>query len=175
MKHLTPWHQVIVLVLTTLIGLNGCTTGKVVGTSALKADRIEAELTFWPLPARHIIATTVASVAAGTMDPFATFDADGTIWSSDATESFIAYLESQGILTPDHLEPALKLVPLLPGEGVYSYYQRLCAKDKAIGYPWCAQAFAGFTLAELRRHYAAMMKTPGCSVRVWTVGEDGRI
>jgi phosphoserine phosphatase len=68
----------------------------------------------------------------------------------------------------------LKLVPFLPGEGVSSYYQRLCAKDKAIGYPWCAQVFAGFTLAELRRHYAAMMKTPGCRVRVWTVDEDGR-
>ncbi len=137
-----------------------------------EAAKLAAELTLWPPADRQAIANAVAAAAAKVAQPFATLDADGTLWSSDATESFIAYLETQGLLTPDRLEPALKLVPFLPGEGVYSYYQRLCAKDKAIGYPWCTQVFAGFTLAELRQQYAAMMKTPGSQVRVWTVGAD---
>ena len=69
------------------------------------------------------------------------------------------------------MKPHLRIVPFLPGEGVYSYYLRLCEKDKAIGYPWCAQAFAGFTLADLRRHYTTMMKKAGSKVRVWTAPE----
>ena len=145
-----------------------------VRTGGIDAAALEAGLTLWPAGARHALATAVAKAAAiGTDTPFATFDADGTIWSSDATESFIAYLDAQGVLTPERVEPALKVVPFLAGEGVYSYYMRLCAKDKAIGYPWCAQLFAGFTITELRRYYAAMMQTPGSTVRVWKVAANG--
>ena len=135
---------------------------------SVDTGRLESALTLWPQEDRHIIAASVAQAAGqGTEQPFATFDADGTLWSSDATESFMAYLDSRGLLTPGHLEPSLKVIPFLPGEGVFSYYLRLCAQDKAIGYPWCTQVFAGFTLAELRREYEAMMKTDGSKVQVW--------
>ncbi len=143
-----------------------------VATSSAKfsidAIQLESALTLWPEEDRHSIAVSVAKAAADDLEqPFAVFDADGTIWSSDATESFMAYLESKGVLTPDHLEPSLKVVPFLPDEGVYSYYLRLCALNKAIGYPWCTQVFAGFTLEELRGYYQDMMKTAGSQVRVW--------
>lgn len=134
------------------------------------AEKLESALTLWPESDRKTLATAVATAAAKQEHPFATFDADGTLWSSDATESFIAWLEAKGILTPDRLGTEIKVVPFLKDEGVYSYYQRLCGIDKAIGYPFIAQVFAGFTLAELRGHYEAMMKTPGSKVRVWKDG-----
>jgi phosphoserine phosphatase len=165
MKNRVSWCQALVLGMATLASLGGDGAGKVASLSV--PERIEAGLTLWPPESRHSIATAVAA-ATGMDNPFATFDADGTLWSSDATEAFLAYLDAQGVLTPAFLDPALKLVPFLPGEGIYSYYQRLCAQDKAIGYPWCAQVFAGFTIAELRQHYAAMMKTRGSTVAAWT-------
>jgi phosphoglycolate phosphatase-like HAD superfamily hydrolase len=131
---------------------------------------LEAGLTLWPEADRRALASAAAAAATGQNSPYAVFDADGTIWSSDATESFIAYLEANGLLTPERLRPEIKVIPFLPGEGVYSYYQRLCKIDKAIGYPFSAQVFAGLSLAELRGHYAGMMKTPGSTVRVWKTG-----
>ena len=138
------------------------------GKSVVDVAQLKSSLTLWPEADRDLLATSVAAAAEKDKGvPFATFDADGTIWSSDATESFMAYLDAQRVLVPERLEASLKIIPILPGEGIYSYYLRLCAKDKAIGYPWCAQVFAGFTLKELRDHYEAMMKTPGTKVRVW--------
>ena len=155
-----------------VVPMAACTAADVATRpSPIKVDasRLVGQLTLWPEDSRRTIAEAVARAAArDTAPPFATFDADGTIWSSDATESFLAYLDAQGILKPDHIEAHLRIVPFLPGEGVYSYYLRLCEKDKAIGYPWCAQAFAGFTLADLRHHYTTMMKKAGSKVRVWT-------
>jgi phosphoserine phosphatase len=134
------------------------------------ADNLESALTLWPEADRKMIATSVAGAANHQECPYATFDADGTLWSSDATDAFIAYLDAKQILTPDQLDEEIQVIPLLKDEGVYSYYQRLCGIDHAIGYPFAAQAFAGFSLSELRGHYETMMISPAFTVRVWRHG-----
>lgn len=169
-----PFFAILLATLAIPLHLTACAGAPAApGAPSARVDaaRLASELTLWPEESRRTIAESVARAAAGgSAPPFAVFDADGTLWSSDATESFIAYLEERGILTAAELRPEIKVVPFLPGEGVYSYYQRLCAMDKAIGYPFAAQVFAGFTLAQLRSHYEAMMKTAGSHVRVWKDG-----
>jgi phosphoserine phosphatase len=88
---------------------------------------------------------------------YAVFDADNTIWNHDLEEALLPFLENRGTLSAATLDPALKPVPLHPGESLYGYYLRLCEIDDKVCYPWIAQVFAGRTLAALKADVDALM------------------
>lgn len=104
---------------------------------------------------------------------YVVFDADNTIWNHDLEEALLPFLESRGTLSAATLDPALRPVPLLPGESLYGYYLRLCEIDDKVCYPWIAQVFAGRTLGALKVDVDALMarKTP---IPV-TYRKDGRL
>jgi len=112
------------------------------------------ELDLWPAAAATRIE---AAVARAPKHSFATFDADNTTWKYDIEESLLPYLENKGLLSVATLDPSLKPIPLLPGESLYGYYERLCEVDDKLCYPWIAQIFAGRPLAELKEQVDAMM------------------
>jgi phosphoserine phosphatase len=111
-------------------------------------------LDLWPAPARAQIESVVAHAPPGS---YATFDADNTIWKNDIEEGLLPFLENKGVLSIARLDPSLKPIPVLKGEGLYGYYQRLCAIDDKLCYPWIVQVFAGRPLADLKRDVDAMM------------------
>jgi phosphoserine phosphatase len=111
-------------------------------------------LDLWPADARASIEAAIDHAPAGS---FATFDADNTIWKYDIEESLLPYLENEGMLSVAKLDPALKPIPLRPGESLYGYYRRLCAIDEKLCYPWAAQAFSGIPLATLKREIDTMI------------------
>ncbi|CAN5356242.1 hypothetical protein BH10PSE15_BH10PSE15_17830 [soil metagenome] len=118
------------------------------------APATAAELDLWPAAARAQIESVVAHVPPGS---YATFDADNTLWMNDVEEGLLPFLENKGVLSIDSLDPALKPVPVLPGESLYGYYQRLCEIDEKLCYPWIAEVFAGRPLAALKVDVDAMM------------------
>ncbi len=68
----------------------------------------------------------------------AAFDADGTLWSWDATESLLDWLDRRG------------RIPRPPGAArVLDPYYAMVAEDKGRGYRYGAQLFAGLELGEL--------------------------
>ncbi|MHA6803314.1 HAD family hydrolase [Salinifilum ghardaiensis] len=83
---------------------------------------------------------------------YAVFDADNTLWEHDLEEALLPYLEMRGVLSPERLDPSLRLIPFRDGESLYSYYLRLCEIDDKVCYPWIAQAFSGLRLGELKGH-----------------------
>lgn len=111
-------------------------------------------LDLWPDAARAPIMAAIARAPAGA---FATFDADNTIWKYDIEEALLPYLENEGVLSVARLDPALRPIPVQPGESLYGYYQRLCGIDDKLCYPWIAQAFAGIPLATLKREVDTMI------------------
>lgn len=123
-------------------------------------------LTLAPLVAAPTLASDVATIdraiAHAQPGDYAVFDADNTIWEHDLEEALLPFLEARGVLSPATLDPALMPVPLHPGESLYGYYQRLCAIDDKVCYPWIAQVFAGRSLAALKADVDALMasRTP---------------
>ncbi|MCW2763740.1 MAG: hypothetical protein JWR85_3941 [Marmoricola sp.] len=97
------------------------------------------------------------AIRAAPTGSYAVFDADNTIWNHDLEEALLPFLENRGTLSVATLDPALKPVPLLPGESLYGYYLRLCEIDDKVCYPWIAQVFAGRTLAALKVDVDALM------------------
>lgn len=92
---------------------------------------------------------TVAELVEGAAPcDFAVFDADGTLWEGDVTESLFARLSREG-WTLDRMPAAIFPVPPLPGERAFAYYERLTAFDVSLGYAWIASAFAGWRLGDL--------------------------
>lgn len=85
-------------------------------------------------------------------DRYAVFDADNTIWNHDLEEALLPFLEMKGVLSPDNIDPSLRLIPFRDGESLYSYYVRLCDIDNKIGYPWIAQVFSGYDIKHLKVH-----------------------
>lgn len=87
---------------------------------------------------------------------YAVFDMDNTSYQYDLTEYMLPYLESQGVLTRDNLDPALKIIPFkdtaTEKESLYSYYVRLCEIDDLVCYPWIAQSFSGLKLKDVKVH-----------------------
>lgn len=124
----------------------------VAGSAATAAE--PATLDLWPAAAREAIERTVAAAPPGS---FATFDADNTIWRYDVEEALLPYLENKGVISVAALDPAMRPIPLLPGETLYGYYLRMCEIDDKICYPWIAQMFAGRPLAALKQDVDAMM------------------
>lgn len=118
-----------------------------------------AELSHWPQPAaKQLQAMIKANAHQGN---YAVFDMDNTSYRYDLEESLLPFLEMQGVLSREKLDPSLKLMPFkdLNGhqESLNSYYYRLCEIDDMVCYPWVAQVFSGFTLAELKGHVDALM------------------
>lgn len=112
----------------------------------------------WPEPARTTLDHAVAAARPG---DYAVFDADGTLWSSDIEEAGIAFFEQQGWLSAATLDPALRPLPLEPGESLYGYYRRLCDFDSKLCLPWSAQVFAGQPLGVLKQRFDALFAHRG--------------
>lgn len=105
---------------------------------------------------------------------YAVFDADNTIWHQDLEETFLPFLENKGILTRQTLDPSLCIIPFHPDDSLVSYGFKLYQMDHKIGYPWFAQVFSGFTLAELKGQVDDLFALKGKSIpcRRW---ENGRL
>jgi len=109
-------------------------------------------LASWPEPARSRLETLIQRHAH--QGAFAIFDADNTSYQHDLLGALLPFMEQKGLLTRDTMLPSLAVIPFddQPGrrETLHGYYQRLCALDDQISYPWASQIFAGFTLRELK-------------------------
>nr|WP_202538498.1 haloacid dehalogenase-like hydrolase [Streptomyces sp. SID8379] len=96
---------------------------------------------------------------------YATFDADNTTYRGDLEESLLPFLEMRGVLTRDTVAASLEVVPFADTAGrretLTAYYDRLCAIDDQIGYPWAVQVFSGFTLRELKSYVDELMAYEG--------------
>ncbi|MFD1033291.1 HAD family hydrolase [Sphingomonas hankookensis] len=112
----------------------------------------------WPAPAQADLDRAVAAARPG---DYAVFDADGTLWSSDIEEAGIAFFEQRGWLSIATLDPALRPIPVLPGETLYGYYRRLCDFDAKLCLPWSAQVFAGQPLGVLKQRFDALLAHRG--------------
>jgi phosphoserine phosphatase len=126
---------------------------------ALTAPVVATELKHWPEPAAKQLASMIEANA--NKGNFAVFDMDNTSYRYDLEESLLPFLENQGVLTREKLDPSLKLIPFKDTaehqESLFSYYYRLCEIDDMVCYPWVAQVFSGFTLAELKGYVDALM------------------
>ncbi len=130
--------------------LLGALTASLLAGAAPAADPLD----LWPEAARAPIEAAVAHAPAGA---YATFDGDNTSWKYDIEEALLPYLENEGMLQARRLGPALEPIPLLPDESLYGYYQRLCAIDDKLCYPWIAQIFSGIPLGTLKRAVDTMI------------------
>ena len=90
--------------------------------------------------------------AYGYNDNYAVFDADGTLWSHDLSESLLAVLESEKVISVGRYDDFMFPLPIRAGESLVSYYLRLCDADISLGYFWLCQAFAGFSPGQLKEH-----------------------
>ncbi|KAK8061620.1 hypothetical protein PG994_007986 [Apiospora phragmitis] len=133
------------------------------------------ELQHWPRAAAESLTTMIRRNANSSN--YAVFDMDNTSYRWDLEESIIPFLENKGVLTRDTLDPSLKLIPFHDtaayNETLYSYYQRLCAIDEFVCYPWAAQVFAGLTLRELKGHVDELMALNGTAVPTSYWDDDG--
>lgn len=116
------------------------------------ASSSSINLSHWPEPAATELRKMICQNA--NQSNYAVFDMDNTSYRFDLEESLLPFLENRGILTRSTLDPSLKIVEFKDQanftESLFSYYYRLCAIDDLICYPWVAQIFSGFTLAELK-------------------------
>lgn len=123
-----------------------------IGWGAALASASETRLTHWPPAAAEQLNRLIAAHAH--RGAFAVFDADNTSYQHDLEESLLPFLEARGILGRDRLDPSLQPIPFKDAEArkesLYSYYERLCAIDDQVCYPWVAQVFSGFTLGQLK-------------------------
>ncbi|KAJ4375943.1 hypothetical protein N0V83_001222 [Neocucurbitaria cava] len=106
----------------------------------------------WPADAAAALSAMIIKNA--NQSNYAVFDMDQTSYRYDLEESLLPFLENQGILTRDNLDPSLKLIDFKDTanftETLYSYYNRICEVDDLVCYPWIAQVWSGFTLRELK-------------------------
>ena len=117
------------------------------------------ELKHWPAEAAKQLDSMIAANA--NKGNYAVFDMDNTSYRYDLEEALLPFMENQGLLTRDKLDPSLKLIPFKDTaehkESLFSYYYRLCEIDDMVCYPWVAQVFSGFTLKELKAQVDALM------------------
>lgn len=117
------------------------------------------QLKHWPAEAAAALNAMIAKNA--NQSNYAVFDMDNTSYRYDLEESLLPFLENQGILTRDNIDPSLKLVDFKDTanftESLYSYYNRLCEIDDFVCYPWAAQVWAGFSLRELKSYVDQLM------------------
>ncbi|MDR1608068.1 MAG: haloacid dehalogenase-like hydrolase [Deltaproteobacteria bacterium] len=113
---------------------------------------LATELTHWPPEAKAKLMKMIKANA--NKGAYAVFDMDNTSYRYDLQMALLPYLEMKGILKREKIDPSLKLIPFKDAKGykesLKSYYIRLCAISDLVCYPWVAQVFSGFTLAELK-------------------------
>lgn len=118
-----------------------------------------AELKHWPADIKTKLDSMIEANA--NKGNFAVFDMDNTSYRYDLEESLLPFLEMKGVLKRENLDPSLKLIPFKDTsefkENLNSYYYRLCEIDDLVCYPWVAQVFSGFTLAELKGYVDELM------------------
>jgi hypothetical protein len=110
------------------------------------------ELEHWPAEAKASLTKMIEANA--NKGAFAVFDMDNTSYRYDLEESLLPFMEMKGYITREKLDPSLNLIPFKDNndykETLQSYYWRLCEIDDLVCYPWVAQVFSGFTLAQLK-------------------------
>ncbi len=73
----------------------------------------------------------------GDAAPLAVFDADGTLWGTDANENFLSHLDAHGLVRNSKTET------------IRQEYDRRCEQDKHAGYQWGAQVCAGLRIEQV--------------------------
>lgn len=169
MKHLTPMKSLKSLCLSLLLmaplAHAELTVSETQGTlhksAAHKAQATNKRITlkYWSKEKAAQLNKLIEDNAF--QNKFAVFDMDNTSYQYDLTESLLPYLEQQGVLTRENLDPALKIVPFKDTadykESLYSYYVRLCEIDDLVCYPWIAQSFSGIEFSEIKKHLDNMI------------------
>ena len=139
-----------------LLALAATTSAAAVQTNDVSSS---IPLEHWPADAATQIRAMITKNA--NQSNYAVFDMDNTSYQFDLEESLLPYLENQGIITRDSIDPSLKLIPFKDSanhtETLFSYYYRLCEIDDLVCYPWVAQVFSGFTLRELKGYVDQLM------------------
>jgi len=107
-------------------------------------------------------------------DNYAVFDADGTLWSGDLSESLLAVLESEKIISADRYDDIMFPLPIESEESLVSYYFRLCDAGISLGYFWLCQAFSGFSTGELKEHIDDLFHQTG-PIMYKSLQNDGSI
>jgi phosphoserine phosphatase len=117
------------------------------------------QLRHWPADAAKALGAMIVKNA--NQSNYAVFDMDNTSWRYDVEESLLPFLENCGILTRETLDPSLKLIDFKDTanftESLYSYYERLCAIDTFICYPWAAQVWSGMSLRDIKGYIDQLM------------------
>ncbi|MDR1656563.1 MAG: haloacid dehalogenase-like hydrolase [Deltaproteobacteria bacterium] len=121
---------------------------------ATSLSALATELNHWPADAKAKLTKMIKANA--NKGAFAVFDMDNTSYRYDLEESLLPFMEMKGYITRNKLDPSLKLIPFKDVKGyketLQSYYWRLCEIDDLVCYPWVAQVFSGFTLAQLKSY-----------------------
>lgn len=112
-------------------------------------------LDLWPEPARGRLLTMAEHVQPGR--DFAVFDADGTLWDGDLIESVVARLELAGALTPETLDPALRVLPFEDGEDLYGHYLRVTEFQHDLGFAWIDRAIGGLSVDQVSKALEAVL------------------
>jgi hypothetical protein len=117
------------------------------------------ELDHWPPEAKAKLMKMIKANA--NKGAFAVFDMDNTSYRYDLEESLLPFMEMKGYINRNKLDPSLKLIPFKDTRGyketLQSYYWRICEIEDLICYPWVAQVFSGFTLAQLKGYVDELM------------------
>jgi hypothetical protein len=132
------------------------------------------ELKHWPAEAKASLTKMIEANA--NKGAFAVFDMDNTSYRYDLEESLLPFMEMKGYITRDKLDPSLNLIPFKDTEEyketLQSYYWRLCEVEDLVCYPWVAQVFSGFTLAQLKTYVDELMAyTEPVPIKYWS-GEE---
>lgn len=117
------------------------------------------QLAYWPeAQAAQLTALMRTHAHSGA---YAVFDADNTSYRHDLIGALLPFMEMQGVLTRQTMDPSLQLIAFKDStthqESLNSYYQRLGEIDDQVAYPWASQIFAGFTLRQLKVQLDALM------------------
>jgi phosphoserine phosphatase len=136
---------------TRLFGVAAATLA-ILAMTAISAAA--TELDHWPPEAKAQLMTMIKANA--NKGEFAVFDMDNTSYRYDLEESLLPFMEMKGYITRQKMDPSLKLIPFKDVRGyketLQSYYWRMCEIDDLVCYPWVAQIFSGFTLAQLKSY-----------------------
>ncbi|MFT0138297.1 hypothetical protein ACEK07_15410 [Alcanivoracaceae bacterium MT1] len=164
MLRITALSSILPMLFASLF-LAGCggddgASGKTANLNPKPAPPAAAtELAHWPPEIAKKLDTMISTNA--NKSAYAVFDMDNTSYQYDIEESLLPYLEMQGVLTRETMDPSLKLIPFKDSENfkesLTSYYYRLCEIDDLVCYPWVAQIFSGFTLYELKQYVDEVM------------------
>ncbi|MDR2387785.1 MAG: haloacid dehalogenase-like hydrolase [Deltaproteobacteria bacterium] len=138
------------------------------------------ELEHWPAEAKAGIMKMIEANA--NKGAYAVFDMDNTSYRYDLEESLLPFMEMKGYITRDKIDPSLNLIPFKDTdeykETLQSYYWRLCEIEDLVCYPWVAQIFSGYTLAQLKTYVDELIAyAKPVPIKYWSGDkvEDGEV